>query len=365
MLIKKNEFAPSLLLLSAFLLLSSCRAPAPVAEPTRPLAVRTQAVRIGPIKETLRYVGTVHSRNEIKVLARVAGQVTDLPIREGDAARRGAAIAYIAAPEMGARVTRLQAEVSRAKEESAFLCQQSDTDRNLLASKAISKLNSDASRLKCESGRAALNAARAGLNELKVLAGNTVERAPFNGKVLLWLAEPGENLMPGRPILMFGDEPLEVRVDVHEKDVAAGIQKGTRVILFPDQPDSIRAELSFVAPMAAGPGRMIKVRIPVAKEDAGRLRHGMSIDVSFVLREKMKAVMVPVNAVGKQKLEFGVYLVRNDIAQWKSVTPSIREQGWIAVEADLKDGDRVVVGNLEAVQDGFAVYPVDADRNAP
>ena len=119
-----------------------------------------------------------------------------------------------------------------------------------------------------------------------------------------------------------------------------------------------------MAPMAIGPGRMVEVRIPVTKQDATHLKHGMSIDVSFVLRQKPEAVMVPVNAVSKKKIGFGVYLVRDDIARWKSVTPSIREKGWIAVEADLENGDRVVTGNLEVVQDGTAVYPVDSERLA-
>jgi hypothetical protein len=183
--------------------------------------------------------------------------------------------------------------------------------------------------------------------------------------VLQWLAEPGENVMPGRPILLFGDESMEVRVKAHEKDVVAGIHIGTGVILFPDEPDRVRAEVSNVAPMATGSGRMFEVRILVAKEDAIRLQHGMSIDVSFVLGEKLESLMVPANAVIKTKRGFGVYLIRDNITRWTSVTPSIQEEGWIGVEADLKKGDRVVAGNLEVVKDALEVYPVSIERDVP
>ncbi|MBW2700839.1 MAG: efflux RND transporter periplasmic adaptor subunit [Deltaproteobacteria bacterium] len=349
----------------AFFLLSSCKAPVAPPQAEAPLAVRTLAVRSGSIRETIRYIGTVHSQNEIKVLARVAGRASRLPVKEGEKARRGAAIAYIAAPEMDARVSRLHAEVSRANKESAYLCQQAETDGTLLASKAISKWKSDASRQKCESSRAALMAAEAGLNELTVLAGNTVERAPFEGKVLLWLTEPGENLMPGRPILIFGDEALEVRVAVHEKDIGAAVKTGTQVILFPDHPAPIRAKVAFVAPMVAGPGRMVEVRVPVSKEDAQRFRHGASIDVDFVVHEKPQALLVPSDAVDKKKSGFGVYFVQNDVATWKEVVPSIRNRGWIAIESGLKAGDLVVAGNLDALQDGMVVYPVKSERSGP
>ena len=348
--------------ISLLVILPSCTSPSPTPEATQPLAVRTIQVHKGSVRETLNYIGTVHSQNEIKVLARVVGKVSDLPVKEGENARRRAAIAYIAAPEMNARVSRLRAEVLRAKEESGFLCQQSETDRNLLSQKVISKLKSDASRQKCKSSKAALRAAKASLKELNSLAGNTVERAPFDGKVLQWLTEPGENVMPGRPILTFGDEPLEVRVKVHEKDVGAGIQKGTSVILFPKRSDSIQSEVSFVAPMAIGPGRMIEVRIPIKKVNATSLQHGMSVDVSFVVREKTEAVLVPINALGKNEHGFGVYIVRDKTARWKKVTPSIQENGQVAIEADLKISDRVVVGNLDALHDNTKVYPVDLER---
>ncbi|NOZ00382.1 MAG: HlyD family efflux transporter periplasmic adaptor subunit [Deltaproteobacteria bacterium] len=254
------------LLLSIFSLsLSSCGSPSLPSKSPQPMAVRIAAVRIGHVKDSLRYVGTVHSRNEIKVLARVAGKVAQLPIKEGETADRGDVLARIAAPEMNARVSRLKAEVARARKESAFLCRQAEVDQRLLSSNAISKVKDDASRQKCASSRAALKAARAGLNELKVMAGNTVESAPFPGTVLQWLAEPGENLMPGRPILMFGDAPLEIRVQVYEKDVIAGIGKGTSVILLPDPQHEVRAAVASVSPMAVGPGRMVEIQSPSRK----------------------------------------------------------------------------------------------------
>jgi RND family efflux transporter MFP subunit len=292
----------------------------------------------------------------------VIGKVSKLPYKEGEKARRRAVIAYIAAPEMDARVTRLRAEVSRAKEESVFLCQQSETDRHLLANHAISQLKNDVSRQKCESSKAALKAAEAGLIELGVLAGNTVERAPFDGKILRWLTEPGENVMPGRPVLMFGDEPLEVRVAVHEKDMGAGIQKGTRVILFPDRFAPVRSEVSFISPMAIGRGRMVEVRIPITKKDAMGWQHGMSVDLGFVIREETKALLVPIHAVAKNEHGSGVFVVLGTTAKWKNVISSIQEKGWVAVDSDLKNGDRVVVGNLEALKEGTKVYPVDSER---
>jgi membrane fusion protein (multidrug efflux system) len=307
----------------------------------------------------------VHSRNEINVLARISGKLSDLPVREGEAAKSGAILARIAAPEADARVSRLQADVARIKEESAFLCRQAEIDANLLASNAVSRVQADASRQKCESAKAAQMAAEAGLRESDVLAGNTIERAPFVGTVLKWLAEPGENVMPGRPLLLFGDEPKEVRVRVHEKDIARGIAKGSVAILLPEHPHPIRAAVFAVSPQATGSGRMIEVRIPLEGTDAVRFRHGMSVDVAFVLDERDDSLTVPAEALVRTKGETGVYRVKEDKTQWVAVKPSIREGRLVAVEGLLEPGDRVVVGNLEAVSDGLAVWPVPVEGAAP
>lgn len=354
-----------LLFLAIHLSISAC-APADFpATDSPPLAVRTAPVRTGPVKETLRYVGTVHSHNEINVFARISGKLSDLPVREGEAAKSGAILARIAAPETDARVSRLQADVARVQEESAFLCRQAEIDANLLASSAISQVQADTSRQKCESARAALGATQAGLRELDVMAGNSIERAPFAGKVLKWLAEPGENVMPGRPLLLFGDAPLEIRTRVHEKDIAAGIVKGTAAILLPDHPQPIRAAVVVVSPLAAGPGRMVEVRIPLDETDAARFRHGMSVDVAFVLKETDDSLTIPTEALVRAKGETGVYRVKEDKTQWVAVKPTIREGRLVAVEGLLEPGDRVVVGNLEAVSDGLAVWPVPVEGAAP
>jgi len=314
------------------------------------------------MKETIQYVGTVHSKDEIRVLARVAGRVAALPVKEGEMARRGAAVAVIAAPEMSARVSKVYAEVARAREESAFLCRLAETDRFLLKSQTISRIKADGSRQKCASSKAALQAAKASLKEVRAVRGKAVERAPFDGKVLKWLAEPGENAMPGRPILIFGGEALEIRVLVNEKDIEGGIARGTAVILLSASGLSIRASVGDVSAMASGPGRMLEVRIPLPKKQSFVLRHGMSIDVTFVLGEESNAMSVPALAVFKKDSGYGVFLVRHKVAHWVPVTPSIHEGAWIAVTGKLAVDDRVVVGNLEAVRPGQRVYPVAKEK---
>ncbi len=340
--------------------LHACRPAMPHHGRDRPLAVRVIGVQRRALRDKIGYVGTLHSRREIKVLARVAGRIAALPVREGVVARRGQTLAVIAAPEISARVSRVYAEVSRAKEDSAFLCRLAEIDRELLGAKAIPRIKMEQSRQRCITSKAALRAARASLRETKAVRGKTLERAPFDGMVLKWLAQPGENAMPGRPILLFGGESKEVRVLVQEGDIEAGIRPGTPVDVTLGPGKVFRAAVTQVAPMAAGPGRMFDVRVALPDVEGRHLRHGMSLNVAFVLHETLGATAVPSQAVARRAGKTGVFTLRNEQARWVPVTVSYGEEGWVAVRGKLTEKDMVVVGMLDELHDGMPVYPVRA-----
>ncbi len=364
----KGKLASSclqILLVFASWYLPSCRRAASRAERGHPLAVRVAQVRLGTVRDVVAYVGTVHSMVEIRVLARVAGRIAALPVPEGQSARRGTTIAVVAAPEIGARVGRLYAEVGRAREESAFLCRQARIDATLAEKGAIPKVKADQSRQRCISSRAALRAAKAALRETRAVRGRTVEQAPFDGVVLKWLAEPGENTMPGRPILLFGGKRKEVRVLVHEGDVERGIRPETPVDLQIGAGRRVRTSVTRVSPMASGPGRMFDVRVALPESVSRTLLHGTSVSLSFVLREEANAKAVPEGALVLHGRKSGVFAVRGGRARWIPVTPTITEGGWVAVRGELTAEDRVIVGNLDEVRADMPVYPVRSRAGRP
>jgi multidrug resistance efflux pump len=59
---------------------------------------------------SIPYLGTVTSRKELKIIARVSGRVTELPYREGESTAQSGILARIDAPEIKAQVERLSAE---------------------------------------------------------------------------------------------------------------------------------------------------------------------------------------------------------------------------------------------------------------
>jgi membrane fusion protein, multidrug efflux system len=351
---------------------ASCEAEPPRVVETRPQAVRVIGAQDRLLVHRTAYVGTVRSAREVKVLGRVAGTLTDLPIAEGKHAERGAVLARIDAPDVAARADQARAERERAAAERDYACETFATEQKLYEGGAISAAELDRSRRQCRSGEAAVRAASAQTRELAGRLTDRTERAAFAGRVLEHLAEPGEYVTPGRPLVLMGDGVLELEVAVSERDVAHPVAHGETVDLRHAGRASVAVDtevevhvpggqitsrVASVAPRADGPSRTFLVRIPLPP-DIG-VRHGMSLDVDFILeRSDEETTVVPVEAIVRDQQGAALFLVEGDVVRRHSVTTGIAEKGWVAVTSPLPPGARVAVSNLDVLHDGAAIYPV-------
>lgn len=210
----------------------------------------------------------------------------------------------------------------------------------------------------CSVAKAAVSAAEAAQRELDSMLAKTMESAPFNGMALRWLSETGQNVMPGQPLLIFGNEELEVRVQVSETDVARGIKPGTPVSVRFSGREESRLSVASVAPLAVGPGRSVEVKISIPPEMAGDLFHGMSLEVSFALQEADEAVTVPKRALRKSGPDHFIFIIEKDRARRVKVEPVFSDSGRVLVRPEPPEGALLVVSGLEALTDGMDVFVV-------
>lgn len=326
------------------------------------VAVRVSTVTQQDLAERIGYVGTVHSRREVKVLAQTAGAVLSLE-PEGEAIREGSTVARITAPEIAAQSSRMHAEVKRAQTERDFLCETYETDRKLVAAGAITSRKVALSKKACDAATAALTAAQAGAREVGARRGKTSEQAPFGGFVLQWLVEPGQNVMPGMPLLLIGSHDLEVRVQVAERDLESGIREGNPAMVRFGK-ESRRLQVSRVAPMATGPGRTFEVKIPLPEELEVAPAHGTSTRVDFLVGEAASSIAVSEKALTKVDGADVVFVIDDKRAREVKVIAGIRDRGLIEVEGDVAVGAWVAVSNLELLQNGAHVFAVRPANNA-
>ncbi len=317
----------------------------------RPVAVRVANPAIADMENYLSYMGTVQSRREVRVIAQVQGTVVGLPFAEGERIRKDDVIVRIDAPELHAVVERLRAETD-------YWCRRYESDQRLVAAEALPEEQMESSKRGCRSARAALAEAEARLRK-------TVVVSPVDGEVLHRFVEPGQSVMPGQPILILGDEYLEIQVEVVEEDLRRGIDIGIAAEIVDGWGDRFAATVSEVAPMASGVTRTFLVKLPVEKSRSARLRKGASVRVKFVLKASQGVVIVPLNAIAGRNRSPHIFLIREQQAFRQDVVLVIEKDGWIEVSFPWNGEDLVAVSNLDSLKDSLPVFTVLVEEMRP
>lgn len=351
------------LLLSGAVALSGCELDqpepeAPEAPSDPPQAVRVANVTPRSMRHTLDYVGTVRATRQLVVSAQLPGTLTSLVVDRGDRVARGQLIAEIEAEDIAARRGQIRAEIRRAKTEHDYLCERFDTDKNLAEAGVIHRAQLDASRKQCESSEQAVAAATAKLGQLEATLKKGAVRSPVDGYVLERSAEPGEEVGPGRPLLVLAADGLEVLVPVVESDLRRGLDLGTPAVVGLSKSINFNGKIDEIAPVAKGPARSAEVTVTLP-DSVDRLRPGMSVDVRFVLAELQNATPVPREALVATEEGWAIFVIDGETASRVDVERGISQSGVVAVNPKLADGSKVAVSNLDVLRDGARVYPVE------
>lgn len=353
------EASVYLLAVIASVSLVGCRdAPPKAAGPARPQAVRTTTPRVGPVRDAVRFVGTVRAAREVQVTAQIAGTLADLPVPEGGHARAGAILARVATPDVAARLARADAEIQRATVERDHACRTLEIDAKLAKTGDVPKEKVEAARRACDAGAAAVNAGEATRAEILAALGRSVERAPFEGQVLRTLVERGQSVGPGRPILEYGDRARELRVLVAETDVRRGVRPGMPALVTLPSGEPARRTVSAVSASASPQTRAVEVTVALEPDDAAGVPVGTTLEVALVLAEEESATSVPRRAIKETPAGDFLFVVEGGRASELPVTVGLEEGGWVAVSPSLPEDAEVVVRGAHRLDPTKPVFAV-------
>ncbi|MBN1446376.1 MAG: efflux RND transporter periplasmic adaptor subunit [Bacteroidetes bacterium] len=315
------------------------------AETVEPVAIRVATPARMNLAKRIPYLGTVHARTEVQINAQVQGTVVALPRDEGDRVRKGELLLRLDAPE-------LEAAVQRLRSERDYLCERSATDERLLAQGVIPEDQAEAGRKACSSAEAALR-------EVTARVARSVEHAPMNATVLRRFVDNGQHVMPGQPLLLLGDDEVEIRVEAVEEDLRRGIEVGIPVDIHSGN-GTVRGRVREIAARGNMPSRTFTVKIAVEKRDDILRRNGVSLPVEFIVATAENAIAIPVNAVADREGDPHIYLVTGNVVHRQKIRTGIEDGGMVEAHFSWNGTDRVALTNLRSLRDSTVVYPLDA-----
>lgn len=300
--------------------------------------------------------GSLKAVNSAVVKARVAGELQDLSVREGDAVKAGQVIARVDATETRARLKQAQEQADAAKAQIDIAQRQWNNNKALVDQGFISKTALDTSWNNFAAAEANHKAAMAAVEMARKGLDDTVLRAPIAGIVSQRLAQPGERVgIDVRVVEIVDLSRLELEATLSAADsVAVRVgQEATLRVEGSDKP--IAAKVVRINPSAQAGSRSVLAYLAVS--DPAGLRHGLFAQGTLGTAST-SALAVPLSAVRTDKPAPYVQVVENDKVAHKPVDPGARgeagKETWVAA-AGLQAGAVVIRGHVGALREGTAV----------
>lgn len=311
------------------------------------------------LRQILSASGSLHAINQATVKAKVAGEVREVLVREGESVEAGQVLIKMDASEYQARQDQAKGALAAARGQLDIAAKARDNNKALLAKGFISQNAFDNAESQYRIALANVESAKGALNVAKKSLGDTVIRAPISGLVSSRTIQPGEKVSP--------DNRLLDVVDLHQMEMEAAVPTTDIMHIKPGQEVQMKVEgismplvgkVARINPSIQAGSRSILVYIEVDNPQ-GALRVGMFGEAQLTLAKKSDVLTVPQSAVQINAGNTTVYAIENGKLEQKPVTLGIRGNGdegaAVEVVSGLSDGAHIIKSNLGNLVTGTLV----------
>ena len=319
---------------------------------------------IREITQGLAVSGTVKALNYAVIKARVAGELKEITVREGDSVKAGQVLARIDPVEYQRRFEQAQEQASAAKSQMEIAQRQWDTNKALVDQGFISKTALDNSLASFQGAVASHKAAIAGADVARKSLDDSVLRAPFSGVIAVRAAQLGERVGIDAKVLELVDlRQLEVEAPLSPSDSLDVKMGQTAQLQIEDRAELVTAHVTRMSPSAQAGSRSVLVYLTL-DQPAG-LRHGLFAKGTLGL-VKSQVLAVPLTSVRTDHPSPYVQVVEKvgEVTQVRHQTVEMGIRGneasgkdpqeWVAVKG-LAAGSLVLKGQVGAMREGMVV----------
>lgn len=335
-------------------------------------------VKKGEIYREVAFDAELRPYKEIELHARATGYLDKMLVDAGDAVKEGQMIAELDVPELKFDLQNAEATERRAKAEMEKATAAYDEAHLALtrlesADKAqpnlIAKQDIDSARLRDQSARAALNAAKeeqnvaaASKSRFQTMLDYTHISAPFAGVITRRYSDPGSLIQSGTssgslPLVRLSQvDLLRVAFPVSVSYVA-GVKVGDEAeIRIPSLTKTFSAKITRVSQKVETATRTMEAQIDLPNEDRSLIA-GVYATVMLKIDRRSDALVLPVEAVTRDKSTASVYLVKEGKLEARNITVGTESPTHLEIKEGLAEGDLVMVGSRAQFFHGQSVQP--------
>jgi membrane fusion protein, macrolide-specific efflux system len=331
-------------------------------------------VKRGDLAIEVIETGKVQPRERVEIKSKVAGQVEQVFVVEGQHVKRGQPLLRIDATDFRRDVARAQAEVERAVADIAqvqngleYAKLNLDRRKKGLENRGTSQADVDLAENELHSKEVGIKTAQSTLTGLKVALGAAEDRlrytqinSPIDGTIIEKGIRVGEVVTPGvqatfegKALLTVADlSTLIVRAELNQIDVAKVILEQKVSLTLDALPGkTYEAKITKIAPASTTPkGKdvdVFPVEATLTTADVA-IKPGMTADVRIHIETRAKVLSLPIEAVVKESGKSWISKVTtNDKGLQKAdkleVKLGARNDREVEVLSGIAEGEKVLI----------------------
>jgi multidrug efflux system membrane fusion protein len=336
-------------------------APAPQAMPVPVAKVIKKTIPI-----YLDYSARTEAINNVTLQARISGHLMQQHQPDGADVAEGDLLYSIDDRDFRATLDQLKAQTDRDAAQLDYAQANLTRGNDLVKSGYVAKDNFDQRSSTLRQAEATLAMDKAAVHSAEINLDHTEIRAPFAGRLGHSLADVGTLVGPSASGLntLVQMDPIYVTFSPSEADLAI-IQKAKAlgkieaVVLLPGQTSSThKGDVTFLDNVVDRTTGTITARATIANADFALLA-GQYVSVRLRVMDQPDALLVPQVALGSSQMGKFVYVVsdKNTVDQ-RLVSLGAQDGPLVSVTTGVKEGDSIIVGNLQKIGPGAPVQPI-------
>lgn len=353
----RRRLATSLVASALPFALAACGAKAPPDPRTEAPLVRTAIVQ-SAIPASRSFTGTVAARVQSDLGFRVSGKVLERLVDAGQTVKRGQPLMRIDPVDLKLAAQARQDAVTAARARAQQTAQDEARYRDLRGTGAISASAYDQAKAASDAAQAQLRAAEADAE----VANNATRYAELvadgDGVVMETLAEPGQVVAAGQPVVRLAHAGRREAVIQLPETLRPAIGSVAQATLFGGDGASVPATLRQLSDAADPRTRTYEARYVLqgALADAP-LGATVTIQLPDARSSVQGGLQVPIGALLDTGKGPGVWVIGGEPAKvsWRPVTVEHLDDDSARVAGELKPGERVVALGAQLLRDGEQV----------
>jgi RND family efflux transporter MFP subunit len=322
--------------------------------------VKTITMVPKPIPQTSEFVATVRSLRSTNIQPQVEGFVRQIMVKAGDHVRNGQPLVQIDPDKQQATVSASESQRASREADLEYARQQLERSQKLFDAGAVSRAELEQAQTTVKTAEAQVAAVTSQIRENQVQLQYYRVTAPADGVVGDIEVRQGDRVTPSTLITTIdAAEGLEAYVNV-PLERSTSLREGLPVELLDADGKVIASNpITFIAPRADDATQSILVKATLRTRPPG-------IRVQQYVRARIvwstaPAISVPVVAVNRISGQYFVFVAEQGqgglVARQKPVTVGDLIGDSYIVRSGIKEGEKVIVSNIQKLQDGVPVKP--------